>query len=91
MSERYRPVSCTLYASLELAVLRKLTLSTVWDDEAGCVHLSSLHLQDLTTRAHEEFLIALDAQGMEHRIRLDRLRRLNGQPPLEFDPGRARH
>lgn len=69
----YQPISCELYAELELAIVRKSLLRVGWRSAEGKERLEQLRPRDLQTRAHEEFLVAEDGQGRGLEIRLDRI------------------
>jgi hypothetical protein len=44
----------------------------------GSIHIESVTPVDLLTRNHEEFMVVSDKHGMEHEIRLDRIKCLPG-------------
>lgn len=71
----YRPISCELYAELEVCILHRLRLRVAWRGTDGKRHLETLVPKDLTTRHHEEFLRAEDGRGRCVEIRLDRITR----------------
>lgn len=78
----YQPVSCDLHSRLELAILRRQTLTLRWQEsEAGTadpptdgIHSATLRLLDIYTRDGAEWLEVepLDG-GTVFRLRLDQL------------------
>ena len=78
MSEDYTPISCALYSEYELAILRRRMVRMAWRDEGGVCHVEKLSPRDLRTQTGVEYLIAYNATGAQHIIRLDRI--------LKFDP-----
>ena len=74
----YRPIDCGLHSQYELAILQRRELKLRWCDVEGSIHIESVTPVDLLTRNHEEFMVVSDKHGMEHEIRLDRIKCLPG-------------
>ena len=73
----YRPISCQSYAELEVAILHQVSLRVAWLAGDGRQRLEPLRPADLSTRAHEEYLLAEDSLGRQLEIRLDRILRFS--------------
>lgn len=72
----YRPISCHLYAELEVAILHQLRVRMAWHTPDGKTRIEQLLPVDLRTREHAEFLLAEDSHGYPVEIRLDRIARV---------------
>lgn len=69
----YRPISCQMYAELELANMHQIQMRMAWTLPDGESRLGRILPTDLRTRAGEEFLLAQDSHGQPLEIRLDRI------------------
>lgn len=72
---RYAPISCAVYAGLELAIVRRRRLRLVWHEGNVRYWLPVMPL-DLETRAGEEFLHCRLPSGERARMRLDHILRM---------------
>lgn len=72
-NDRYTPISCSLHSEYELAIMHKLMLQLVWQDQAGQQHLAKVMPLDLKTDQAAEFLIGQSNDGEIHYIRLDKI------------------
>lgn len=73
MSGEYRPIDCGVYSGYELAIMHRQALRVHWRDEVGADHLAVLQPRDLQTRQGEEYMLAVDTEGRELALRLDRI------------------
>jgi Rho-binding antiterminator len=71
----YRPISCDVYSTLELAILHRQPLHVVWRED-NVSHTRTLTPLDLETEAGREFLHYRFPTGEVGRIRLDRIDRV---------------
>ena len=69
----YKPVDCSLYSEYELAIMHGTRLQVSWCDAEGSPRIEVLVPIDPRTRLGEEFLAAIDQDGTEREIRLDRI------------------
>ncbi len=74
-TEPYQPIACGRYSDFELAIMHRQKLRLRWHDDNVVYDQAVLPL-DLKTERHEEFLICRDQQGALHRIRLDRIHKM---------------
>jgi Rho-binding antiterminator len=81
----YRPIACSIYSRLEVAILHRTPIGCTWTDTDGRRHEARLLPLDLRTRDHAEYLIAEAPEG-QVEIRLDRVShwQIDGE---EIDPG----
>jgi len=73
----YRPISCGQYSLYELAIMHRQRLRVTWVED-NVIYDQLILPTDLQTRNHEEFLVCEDQAGGVHRVRLDRIRRVQG-------------
>ena len=73
MGSDYTPIDCGLHSRYELAVMRRQSLLLCWRDADGTTVEHRAVAIDLYTKDGEEFLVAVDAQGHRHTLRLDRI------------------
>jgi Rho-binding antiterminator len=69
----YQPIACGIYSGYEVAVMHRDWLLVHWRDGNGVDHIERLRPVDLRTCNKEEFMIAVNVDGKEYRIRLDRI------------------
>lgn len=69
----YRPISCQMYAELELAIMHQIRMRMAWSLPDGNTQLDQILPIDLRTQAGEEFLLAENSHGQPLEIRLDRI------------------
>lgn len=79
---KYHPVSCDMYANLELFCMRKQPCRVAWFDQGDhfSVRIERVVPTDLQTANQEEFLILEKANGELTRLRLDWIKQI---APLE--------
>ncbi|HHJ12800.1 MAG TPA: transcriptional antiterminator, Rof [Gammaproteobacteria bacterium] len=70
----YRPIDCGLHSEYELAIMRGQWLRLQWTDPEGRTCNERLLPLDLRVWDGAEYLLARDAGGRDHAIRLDRIR-----------------
>ena len=70
----YTPITCGVYERYELAILRRRQLRLCWRED-NVIYDQTVTPVGLETRAGEEFLVFLDADGSRRRVRLDRIRK----------------
>lgn len=75
MSERYRPIDCSLHDEFELRALRRTRCVLAYRDETGRAQCRDARIVDVVTRHGVEFLCLED--GAE--IRLDRITEADGR------------
>ena len=75
----YKPVSCDAHSGYELAVMQRTAALVRWK-EGDATREARLLPLDVETKDKEEFLVAMDPDRKQLRIRLDRI--------LSFEPGR---
>ena len=66
----YRPIACRLHSRLELAVMRRRTLTLRWRPPDGRLRRKPVLPLDVTTRDGAEYLL-VDAGGERLELRLD--------------------
>lgn len=71
----YAPIGCDSYSEYELAIMHRQRLRLRWQEE-NVVYRQTVLPVDLRTVQHEEFLICRDDNGETHRIRLDRIQKM---------------
>ena len=71
----YRPIACERYSEYEVAILHHEKLHLRWSKDNVIFDQIVIPL-DLKTEQHEEFLICRNRGGELHRIRLDRIQRM---------------
>lgn len=71
----YRPISCDIYSTLELAILHRQRLHLVWHDGNVCFTRTVIPI-DLETRTGQEFLHYRLSSGEPGCVRLDRINRM---------------
>lgn len=69
----YRPIDCGVYSRYEVAIMHGEWLQVSWHDSDGLDHLERLQPYDLQTADGAEYMLARNALGTEHRIRLDQI------------------
>lgn len=69
----YTPVDCGLYSSYEAAILQGKCMRLSWSPANGQLRTALLRPVDLSTRNHEEFLVAETLDGRILELRLDRI------------------
>ena len=69
----YTPVDCGLYSSYEAAILQRKCVRLSWSQANGQLRMELLRPVDLSTRNHEEFLVAETLDGRILELRLDRI------------------
>lgn len=69
----YIPVSCSIYAQYEMAILRGQALRIAWTGRQRQSRLETLYPVNLRTRWHSEFMIAHNRLGHQRVLRLDRI------------------
>ena len=70
----YTPVDCGLHSEYELLVMQQRGCLLGWRDVPGNEYRQLVTPTDLFTRNREEYLRVIDADGVTHNIRLDRVR-----------------
>ena len=70
----YTPVDCGLHSAYELLVMQRRSCLLGWRDAPGNEYRQVVTPTDLFTRNREEYLRVIDADGVTHNIRLDRVR-----------------
>lgn len=73
MNKTYTPISCELYSTFELTILRGQALRVSWRAARGQHRVETLIPLDLRTRRHAEFMVARGLDGGRHVLRLDRI------------------
>jgi Rho-binding antiterminator len=73
MMTDYQPIDCGLHSEYELAIMHGNKLMLSWHDSTGTEHVERLVPTDLRSRNGEEFMVAINAEGEELEIRLDRI------------------
>ncbi|MEN8204664.1 MAG: transcriptional antiterminator, Rof [Pseudomonadota bacterium] len=74
MMTDYTPIDCGLHSQYELAILQHRKLRLSWCDADGTGHIETVTPTDLLTRNREEFMVVTGEHGVEHEIRLDRIK-----------------
>ncbi len=69
--DSYKPISCAMYDTYEIAIMHGNSLRLVWKDESNQHNISILKPLDLQTREGAEFLIASTDDGETLQLRLD--------------------
>lgn len=69
----YKPISCALYDTYEIAIMHGEQLQLVWVDDYHRHHISVLRPVDLKTWQGAEFLIARTEDGNQLQLRLDHI------------------
>lgn len=69
----YQSIACGLHSQYELAIMHKQKITLRWQDATDHTYNETLHPLDLIAESGEEFLIARSDDGMQHKIRLDRI------------------
>lgn len=73
MSDNYTPVSCAVHSEYELVIMRGLSLRIRWRPANGLELTETLKPYDLVTRDGAEFLLALNENNQDIKIRLDKI------------------
>ena len=69
----YAPIDCGLHSQYELAIMQRQRLRLSWTTDSLPVIACSVIVEDIFTRAGQEFLQVRDEKDREHTIRLDRI------------------
>lgn len=69
----YQPIDCGIYSGYEVAVMHHQWLHVHWRDCNEVDHLERLRPVDLQTCNKEEYMVAVNVDEREYRIRLDRI------------------
>jgi len=73
MSNDYQAVSCKTHSEYELAIMRGQQLRVSWQPPTGKLITEILRPHDVITHQGAEYLLALDANGVDKKIRLDKI------------------
>ena len=73
----YQSIDCGLHSQYELAIMHRQAIHLRWQDVDGSVYDETLQPLDLIAKNGEEFLIARTANGVQQKIRLDRILKHN--------------
>ena len=73
MMTDYTPIDCGLHSQYELAIMQRQRLQLSWTTDSHPVMTCSVIVEDIFTRAGQEFLQVRDEKDREHTIRLDRI------------------
>jgi transcriptional antiterminator Rof (Rho-off) len=78
MTSDYRPIDCDLHSVLELLAMRRTRGVVCVIGPGGAKAPTEGTIVDVTTLAGAEYLDVVDARGVAHRFRLDRIGRILG-------------
>ena len=73
MSNDYQAVSCETHSKYQLAIIRGQQLRISWQPPTGSSITEILKPHDVITHQGAEYLLALDAHGVDKKIRLDKI------------------
>lgn len=87
MNKTYVPISCELYSTFELTILRGQALKVRWQGARHQDRVETLIPVDLKTRNHAEYMIARGLDGKRRVLRLDRIQDAKVvDPPAGHEP-----
>ncbi|GAB4411679.1 MAG: hypothetical protein OHK0039_17040 [Bacteroidia bacterium] len=78
--QAYTPIDCSFYDELEALATRRRTCAIAYEDDQGSEQTIEARIQDLRAEQGIEYL--LTDSGL--KLRLDRLRSVDGKVPRPF-------